>query len=346
MNMNTPNQSETDVNKTSKHTFSSYIVGADDSNTRLDRWIRRRISDLIPQSLIEQSARKRKIVVNSTKCQASTRVIEGDVIQIADDIIKTFNHVKNQSESKSINEKKADKVSQYKSIIKEWVIYESDDIIAINKPSGFAVQGGSGIDISIDDISHFLVKQGADKPRLVHRLDKDTSGVLLLAKNVKSASKLAEMFKSKDVEKTYWALVVGVPSKEYGKIDLPLLKSEISHKEKVIVENDEGKSAITHFRVIDKIGNKYSWLELKPLTGRMHQLRVHTSEIGCPIVGDGKYGGAKAYDKTMGFSNKLHLHAREINISLTKDKGGNIKITADIPKHMQDSFKIVGFHEC
>ena len=203
------------------------------------------------------------------------------------------------------------------------IIFENNDYVIINKPPGLASQGGTGIKISVDD----MIGAISERYKLIHRLDKDTSGVLAIAKKTTAAAHFSKLLQNKEVTKIYWALVRGVPPKMKGVIKLSLAKRG-DKMEKVEVDDIDGKKAITEYTVLERLAKEMSWLELSPITGRTHQLRVHCAAIGCPIIGDGKYGGAEAFDK--GMTNKLHLHARRL---VVRELG--IDVTAKLPEHMK-----------
>ena len=186
-----------------------------------------------------------------------------------------------------------------------------------------------------------LIFDAAERPRLVHRLDKDTSGVLVLGRTGSAAAKLAAAFRSRAARKCYWALVVGVPKHRQGRIDAPLAKMAGRMGDKVEVDEDEGRRAVTYYRVVDSAQKKAAWLELEPRTGRTHQLRAHCALLGTPIQGDGKYGGQAAYLTGQGVSRKLHLHARAIE--LPHPKHGLVRVTAPLPAHIAASFGFFGF---
>jgi 23S rRNA pseudouridine955/2504/2580 synthase len=228
--------------------------------------------------------------------------------------------------------------------IRELVIYKDKHILAINKPAGLSVQGGTGTTRHIDGMLGGLTFGTGERPRLVHRLDKDTSGVLLLARDRATAAALGDALKSREVRKTYWALINGVPSPQRGEIDLPLVKKGGAQAERMVVaEEDESgaKHAVTRYAVIEPAGSKLSWAAMWPLTGRTHQLRVHMAAIGHPVVGDGKYGGSEAHPGGE-ISAKLYLHARKIEFTNLSGKGV-IKITADLPDHMLKTWKLLAF---
>jgi 23S rRNA pseudouridine955/2504/2580 synthase len=184
---------------------------------------------------------------------------------------------------------------------------------------------------------------GGERPRLVHRLDKDTSGVLVLARTAGAAAKLARAFRSREVFKLYWAVVVGVPRPSSGKIDLGLAKKSGRHGERMEPDVEAGLRAVTEFRIIEQAGRRAAWLLLEPLTGRTHQLRVHCAALGTPILGDGKYGGAGAFLEGDQVSRKLHLHARWIEIP--HPAGGVLAVTAPLPEHMRATWRFFGFSE-
>ena len=220
------------------------------------------------------------------------------------------------------------------------ILYEDDEIIVLNKPAGLAVQGGSGTSRHIDGMLEALQGRKSERPRLVHRLAKDTSGVLVLARSRAAAARLGKAFQGKAANKLYWAVVRGMPRPAEGIIDMPLLKAGGEGAEKVQpVLEEGGKNAVTEYALIEHAGNKAAFVMMKPLTGRTHQLRVHMSAIGHPIVGDGKYGGREAF--VGGLPERLHLHARAI--TLPNAKGRAQTFTADLPEHMAESFAALGF---
>ena len=226
--------------------------------------------------------------------------------------------------------------------LRDAVLYKDRDVIAINKISGLAVQGGSKTKHHLDAMLDALAFDATERPRLVHRLDKDTSGVLLLARSSVVAAKLTAAFKSRETVKTYWALVVGAPSPKKGHIDMALAKRGARGGEKVVPMAD-GSSAETDYAIIEAAARRAAWLGLRPKTGRTHQLRVHMSEaLGTPIVGDGKYGGANAF--LSGLAPKLHLHAREIRVAHPRT-GRPLAVSAPLIGHMAQSWAFLGFDE-
>jgi 23S rRNA pseudouridine955/2504/2580 synthase len=223
--------------------------------------------------------------------------------------------------------------------VRDMVIYEDPNAFVLNKPPGLATQGGTKTTQHLDRLLDGLAGDDA-RPKLVHRLDKDTSGALLVARSARAAGHFAKAFSGRTARKFYWALVVGVPDAADGLIDLPLAKQPGTGGEKMHVDAELGLPAKTRWRVIDRAGNRAAWVELQPLTGRTHQLRAHMAAIGHPIVGDAKYGGAEAF-LTGGISRKLHLHARRLRIDAPD--GGKINVTAELPAHFAESLATLGF---
>jgi 23S rRNA pseudouridine955/2504/2580 synthase len=219
------------------------------------------------------------------------------------------------------------------------VIYDDPAAYVLNKPPGLATQGGTKTHQHLDRLLDGLAGEDG-RPKLVHRLDKDTSGVLLVARSARSAGHFAKAFSGRTARKVYWAIVVGDVAGNEGIIDAPLSKQPGTGGEKMHISEEHGLPAKTRWRVIDRAGNRAAWVELQPLTGRTHQLRAHMAAIGHPIVGDAKYGGSDAF-LTGGISRKLHLHARRIQIDAPD--GGKIDVTAELPPHFADSLAMLGF---
>lgn len=229
------------------------------------------------------------------------------------------------------------------------VIRETPSALVLNKPPGLATQGGSKTTKHVDGLLDAFVEGENDpRPRLVHRLDKDTSGVLLIARTPGSAASYSKRFSGRSARKIYWALVVGVPDVREGTIDAPLAKQPGTGGEKMHVDEEGGQSAKTRYRVVERAGSRAAWIEMEPLTGRTHQLRVHMAAIGHPIVGDGKYGGQDAF-LTGAISRKMHLHARRLIIGTPDNAknigsaGGKLDVTADLPAHFAASMEALGF---
>jgi 23S rRNA pseudouridine955/2504/2580 synthase len=336
---------------TEAETSKSHTVVEADHDIRLDRWFKRHFP-AFPHAMLEKSLRKGAIRVDGKKIEAGFRVQEGQVIDIKCDVsVVADEHKKLPPRPMSPEDVQ---------FMQRMVLYKDEHVIIVNKPFGIAVQGGSKITRSIDGMLDAL-SFGGERPKLVHRLDRDTTGVLVLARTTKAAQKLMKIFASRQVEKTYWALVNGLPELFSGTVNLPLSKKENPKAastrragpdgrdyEIMQVDHENGQSAVSEFRVLDHLVRKFALMELKPQTGRTHQLRVHMQAIGCPIVGDPKYGGSMLYDEvvdgsTIGMEDKLHLHARRIQIPAGA-LGKAIDVVAPIPSHMRSSFEALGIH--
>jgi 23S rRNA pseudouridine955/2504/2580 synthase len=220
------------------------------------------------------------------------------------------------------------------------VIHRDAQAIVINKPPGLATQGGTKTDDHVDGLLDALEFELDQRPKLVHRLDKDTSGALLIARTSRSAAYFAKAFSSRTARKVYWAIVMGVPSIDDGMIELPIAKQPGTGGEKMHVDEEEGLPARSRYRVIERAGNRAAWVELQPHTGRTHQLRVHMAAIGHPIIGDGKYGGKEAF-LSGSISRKMHLHARRIRVD--HPDGGRVDVRAELPEHFAASLTSLGF---
>jgi 23S rRNA pseudouridine955/2504/2580 synthase len=225
----------------------------------------------------------------------------------------------------------------------ELVIHKDSSVLALNKPSGLATQGGSGIREHVDGLLDRLTFGRKQRPRLVHRLDRDTSGVLLVARTVPAAAALSQSLRRRDASKIYWALTKGVPKRPRGTIRSALAKEAMGGQEKMaeVTEDSEGaRSAVTEYAVMATAGQEFAWVAARPVTGRMHQIRVHLASLGTPVIGDFKYGGAAARGRGE-IENRLHLHARAIDIA--HPEGGRLTITAPLPPHMLKSWQLLGF---
>ncbi|MBF0858464.1 RluA family pseudouridine synthase [Gluconobacter sp. LMG 31484] len=310
-------------------TVTNRIVTEDEADIRLDRWFRRHYPNLT-QGALQKLCRKGQIRVEGGRVQTNTRLIPGQSVRIPPlpDV------------DKPAPLPPPDPILARE--IQKMVIYEDEHLLVLDKPSGLATQGGPGITKHVDMMLDGLRTEGGDRPRLVHRIDRDTSGILLIARTPGVAAKLAAAFRGRDVEKTYWAVVVGRPSPESGIIDQPLAKIGAGGAALVIAasrDEEDAASAKTEYETLDAAGKKLSWLKLSPLTGRTHQLRVHTESIGTPIVGDPRYGGKAAHPE--GFIDRLHLHARQLDIP--HPAGGRLIVTAPLPPHMRETFRTLGF---
>lgn len=306
-------------------------VAPDESGMRLDRWFRTHFPG-VRHGELEKLLRKGQVRVDGGRAKANRRVEAGEEIRIpplADEAAKKLSPARPD----------ADSVKAIKSI----VLYEDDAIMALNKPFGLAVQGGVKTARHIDGMLEALAKNG-ERPRLVHRLDKDTGGLLLVAKTRNAAQAFGGAFKGRGVEKTYWALTVGAPQPREGTIKLPVAKRMVSTKaggqERVVpAKGEDAKKAITDYQTLDEAG-PVAFVAMRPVTGRTHQLRVHAAAIGFPIVGDGKYGGAGA--RIEGVSPKLHLFCRAMTFS-HPETGRRMTLEAPLTGHMKETWKFFSF---
>ncbi|BCI66928.1 RluA family pseudouridine synthase [Acetobacter aceti] len=306
-------------------------VSEDEADIRLDRYFRRHYPHLT-QGALQKLCRTGQIRVDGKRVEANTRLVPGQSVRVPPIPMAAK---PSRDVPKALNPKLA-------SEIRKMVIYSDPQIIVLNKPSGLATQGGPGITQHVDMMLDGLREGDDPRPRLVHRIDRDTSGLLLLARTPGVAAKLAAAFRGRDVKKTYWAVVVGRPDPMSGEIDQPLARLGAGPGSITIAadRNDEdAQSARTDYEVLDSAARKFSWLGLSPLTGRTHQLRVHCESLGTPILGDPKYGGDKAH--VDGFADRLHLHAR--SLVLPHPAGGWLEVSAELPPHMKETFKTLGF---
>jgi 23S rRNA pseudouridine955/2504/2580 synthase len=306
-------------------------VSKDDDGQRLDRWLKRHVPEL-PYTLAQKLMRQGQIRVDSKRAKAETRLKAGQDVRIPP--IATLDARKQQRNVISDKDR---------AFIKSLVIYDDGDVIALNKPADLATQGGTKMKRHIDGLLDALKNKEGVKPRLVHRLDKDTSGVLLLARSAQAARNLGEIFKSREAKKIYWAIVSPTPSMPQGTIKAALIKGGGPRKEKMLVDEKEGKKSRTEYSIIDNIGTETAFVAFWPRTGRMHQIRVHAQVMGCPILGDGKYGGRVENVKGMEHAKRMHLHARRI-ICPHPIRKGVIDITAPLPPELVTSWKNFGFN--
>lgn len=307
-------------------------VAADEADLRLDRWFKRHFPTL-GHGRLQKLLRTGQVRVDGKRVQANARLCEGQTIRIPPLTAADGEGPKVAAPSVFRPEDADD--------LRAIMLHEDDALIAMNKPSGLAVQGGSKTRRHIDGMLTSIAPKG-ERYRLVHRLDRDTSGLLVVAKSASSAAKLSKAFQRHHVQKLYWALVAGLPPLEHGLIDRPLSKgaSRVNPEfELVQADIDGAQDAKTRYRTIARAGKVAAWLALQPLSGRTHQLRVHCSLMHCPILGDPKYGGAKA--KPEGVPRGLMLHARELDIP--HPDGGRLTLTAPLSDTMRAGFAWIGF---
>ena len=310
----------------------TFTVSDDDDGIRLDRWFKRHMAD-VSFNLVSRWARTGQLRLDGKRAVPGDRIEAGQEIRIPPAEAVPLRPERPQPRLERLTDDEIE-------FVRELVIHEDPNAFVLNKPPGLATQGGTKTSKHLDRLLDGLADDRG-RPKLVHRLDKDTSGALLVARTARSAGHFAKAFSGRTARKIYWALVVGVPSVDEGLVDAPLAKQPGTGGEKMHVDPENGLPAKTRWRVIDRAGNRAAWVELHPLTGRTHQLRAHMAAIGHPIVGDAKYGGAEAF-LTGGISRKLHLHARRLKIDAPD---GTIDVTAELPAHIAESLATLGFDQ-
>lgn len=311
--------------------MKQFTINTDEDEITLDRWVKRNLPH-IGKGKREQGFRKGWIKLEGTRSKGDVIVRSGHVISVAPSLAEP-------SPNQKLKKTPAPVIINAEET--RWVdaaiLYENADLIAVNKPAGIPVQGGSKQRVSVDRVMNVWAQEKGYTPRLVHRLDKDTSGVLLLAKTAQAATGLTKAFAAYDIEKCYTALVKGVPKVKKGVITDAIKKGEDGQGEKMMLDED-GKKAETHYEVTEAYANKLSWVSLWPKTGRTHQLRVHMASHQHPIVGDGKYGGREAFVRGIDIEERLHLHAASITFEW---KGETLTIEAPLSDHMAKAQKIL-----
>ena len=315
-------------------------VDSDESGMRLDRWMRLRFPSL-PQSRIERICRKGEIRVDGARAKTSTRLQAGQQLRLPP--------IRNSEPDTDIAWQRSRPIgSADADMLKKSVIFQDDALIAINKPPGLATQGGTGQTRHVDMISSALQLPGQQKPRLVHRLDKETSGVLVMAKTAQVARRLASMFRSRELQKLYLALVEGVPESDIGTIDIPLgdpklypdLNNPVNRPDNP--EKAFAKAAETRYAVVASVGETAAMLVLNPLTGRTHQLRLHMALSGHPIIGDRRYGSRRARFEFKVAEKRLNLHARRLEMRHPVNETP-LRLEASLPPHMEQLFMEMGW---
>jgi len=308
------------------------IVGADEAGMRVDRFLEARFPGL-SFSHIQRIIRKGELRVNGKRAQPKQRLESGQAVRVPP--------LRLDQDARQPAASAADDKTRH--FLKSITIYEDADVLVLNKPMGLAVQGGSGTTRHIDGMLDALRDREGQRPRLVHRLDKDTAGCLLVAKTRFAASALAKTFRSREARKIYWALVAGVPKPRQGRISTFLAKEEREDDSimRIARHGEAGAShAVTYYAVVDTSARRLAWLSLKPVTGRTHQLRAHMAHIGHPIIGDPKYFTKENWELPGGMQNRLHLLARRLVVP--HPRGGTIDASAPLPPHMTQSWNLLG----
>ena len=315
----------------------SLPVAEDEEGLRLDRWFKRHFPTL-GHGPLEKLLRSGQIRIDGRRARAGDRIESGQLIRIPPQL----EYLPAEVAARPVTVSDSDR---------EWlgslVIYQDDAVIVLNKPAGIPTQGGSGVTRHIDGLLPALQENKRQRPRLVHRLDRDTSGVLVIARTVPAAAALSMSLRQRDARKIYWALTRGVPKPHRGTIRMALEKQPgfgpRGSDERMVAAPDAGEGsrmAVTHYEVVGAAADQYAWVALRPITGRTHQLRAHLAHIATPIVGDMKYGGDPAAGRGE-LDNRLHLHARSIDIA--HPNGGRLFVEAPLPPHMLRAWKLFGF---
>jgi 23S rRNA pseudouridine955/2504/2580 synthase len=318
-------------------------IDVEEDGIRLDRWFKRHYPH-INQVMLQKLLRKGEVRLDGKRAEASTRVVTGQQVRLPPQVI----HAKLEPREKPSPDAPKPAASAHgMGSLADRILYMDKQIIVIDKPSGLATQGGSGLTKHVDGMLDSLAFEKTTRPKLVHRLDRDTSGVLLVARTALAASGLSASLALRDTSKVYWALTRGVPKQKNGVVKGALAKEggfgPHGRDERMAItdESEEGaKFALTEYAVIATAGTEFAWVAARPITGRTHQIRVHLASLGTPIVGDFKYGGAESRGKG-DIADKLHLHARSIDIG--RPDGGRLQVTAPLSPHMTKSWRTLGF---
>ncbi len=304
-------------------------VQEDDDGQRLDRWLKKRVPD-IPYGLAQKLIRKGQFRVDGKRVKADTKLAAGQSVRIPPV----------EDKPKGAKPKLSEEDAQF---IRSLVIHDDGDVIAINKPYDLPVQGGTKVRRHVDGMLDALVDEKGVRPRLVHRLDRETSGVLMLARSGKVAKALGYAFKERGVKKIYYAIVTPTPEMHEGSIKAPLVKAGGPNRERMVVDEKEGKFALTDYTVLEHAAQRAAFVAFWPRTGRTHQIRVHAELMGCPVLGDNKYRGDVEPLEGLDTADRLHLHAARIICKHPTQKG-MLDIRAPLPKELKKSWKALGFN--
>jgi 23S rRNA pseudouridine955/2504/2580 synthase len=324
--------------------FETMTVERDDDGIRLDRWFKRHYP-AVGHGLLEKLLRTGQVRVDGKRAKSGDRIARGQILRLPPQVQKS--PAAEAKLSTGGGKAVAKSGDRDKKSAEDLVIYMDSSVLVLNKPAGLATQGGSGIREHVDGMLDHLTFEKKQRPKLVHRLDKDTSGVLVVARTTSVAALLSESLRLRTATKIYWALTKGMPNPPSGRIKSALAKEggfgphgRDERMTAVEEDSDGAKFAITDYVVLGQAGEEFAWVAVKPVTGRMHQIRVHLASIGTPIVGDFKYGGTEVRGRGA-IENKLHLHARSIDIAHPGE--GRLQVTAPLPKHMLRTWALLGF---
>jgi 23S rRNA pseudouridine955/2504/2580 synthase len=312
-----------------------HVVSAEEAGMRLDRWFKVHFPQ-VTFAYLNKLTRTGQVRVGGARAKTNTRLEADQEIRVPPLAFDTRPADTPKADVKPLT-------PQERRLFDSMVLFEDRDIFVLNKPSGLAVQGGSKTHHHLDGLLMGLGAELGERPLLVHRLDRDTSGIIVIAKRRSIAAALGKLFATRAVKKTYWAVVKGVPKPAQGRIEVALIKAKGPEGDRMRAsregEEDDEQRAVTFYSVVDKAPPVAAWVSLKPVTGRQHQLRAHMAHIGTPIMGDEKYGGLDDLPESM--DRKLHLHARRIIFPHPRE--GTIDITAPLPDHMLKSFELFDF---
>jgi 23S rRNA pseudouridine955/2504/2580 synthase len=316
-------------------------VARDEAGMRLDRWFRVHFPG-VGHVYLQKLLRSGQIRVDSRRVEANARLEPGAEVRVPRIVREPPARKAATADTSAPSSSKTDR-----DFIESLILFEDDDVLVLDKPFGIAVQGGTGTRRHLDGILAGMADRFGDRPRLVHRLDRDTTGVLLVAKKREVAALLGRTFQTRAAAKTYWAIVKGVPVPRQGKIEAALVKAAGPDGDRVrkaeAGEQDAAMHATTHYSVIDRVANRAAWVSLKPVTGRQHQLRAHMAMIGHPIIGDNKYEGGIS-QIMVALEPKLHLHARRLILPHPRAGKPQIDVTAPLPPHMLRAFELLGLN--
>lgn len=313
-------------------------IDADEAGMRLDRWFKTHYPGL-GFGPLQKLVRTGQVRVDGGRAKTDTRLQPGQVVRVPP--LAVDHKSSGPTTMRTMRDRDDGEV------LSQMLIYEDPKVFVFNKPAGLAVQGGSGVNRHVDGMLEAWRNKKGEKPRLVHRLDRETSGVLVVARTRLAANRLAASFRARETKKIYWALVKGVPKKREGRVSTWIVREQTPDGDRMRVARHgeaDADHAISTYRIVEQAGMTLSWLHLEPFTGRMHQLRVHAAHLGCPIIGDPKYFEAdQNWELPGGMQKRLHLHARRI--VMPHPDGGRIDVTAELPPHMQQSWNLLGFNE-
>ncbi|MBD8890218.1 RluA family pseudouridine synthase [Roseibium litorale] len=312
-------------------------VTADEAGMRLDRWFKVHFPGL-GFGHLQKLVRTGQVRVDGKRAETNTRLANGQTVRIPPLGIELPADDKKNAKPKSTKLVESDRAA-----IEGMMLYEDSQVMVLNKPAGLAVQGGSGLKRHLDGMLDAFTDKKGNKPRLVHRLDRETSGIILVAKTRLAAQELTKSFRHRNTRKIYWAMLAGVPKPKQGRISTYLARDEGEERMKVARHGDDSaQHAVSIYSVFEQSAQKLSWVTLKPVTGRTHQLRAHAAHIGHPIIGDDKYFNIENWELPGGIQNRLHLLARRIVIPHPSGHG-MIDVSAPLPPHMQQTWNLLGF---